>query len=448
MYIPLYSTSLAHIYGNFELILPVKYLPNRIGDIQNIYPNHILLSKHKWIKDCKVVVFGNTAMNKIANCDVSIELNEIDEKDLIKLDDNFYLYDKPILLSQVKHIWFFDKDQMRLSVGNIELTQGFVPEHLLKIDENPQFVKFNKPKKRIPKPKDFSKQLTLYDKYLGAIILIRSFIGGKDYQSLLSFFDKNREQVDSNILTFLTGDPKWNPIKKIILKRSVEIEDVKKMAEIENVKLDFFLGLLNGETIPINTRTYTFATLYFYRPLVDTKLPGFLREIDADIKKSNFERYKSFLFLYGIMVGYSLVDFKIYGKDKTFCNRFKFENDDLDIIESVYKTVFKEKIPRKERLLEIGKMDLEQINISELAQKYQVSEQTIRKDIREVFKIGKIRIEKYIKLKKLKQLLTESKLSTQDISEKLAISKNTTRKYLKELEANKQRNGRIILYSL
>ena len=93
-------------------------------------------------------------------------------------------------------------------------------------------------------------------------------------------------------------------------------------------------------------------------------------------------------------------------------------------------------------------MDLEQINISELAQKYQVSEQTIRKDIREVFKIGKMRIEKYIKLKKLKQLLKDSKLSTQDISEKLAISKNTTRKYLKELEANKQRSGRIFLYSL
>ena len=91
---------------------------------------------------------------------------------------------------------------------------------------------------------------------------------------------------------------------------------------------------------------------------------------------------------------------------------------------------------------------MQQINISELAQKYQVSEQTIRKDIREVFKIGKIRIEKYIKLKKLKQLLKDSKLSTQDISEKLAISKNTTRKYLKELEANKQRDGRIFLYSL
>jgi len=91
---------------------------------------------------------------------------------------------------------------------------------------------------------------------------------------------------------------------------------------------------------------------------------------------------------------------------------------------------------------------MQQINISELAQKYQVSEQTIRKDIREVFKIGKMRIEKYIKLKKLKQLLKTSKLSTQDISEKLAISKNTTRKYLKELEANKKRDGRIILYSL
>ena len=147
MYIPLYSTSLAHIYGNFELILPVKYLPRRVGDIQNIYPNHILLSKHKWIKDCEIVVFGNTAMNKIANCDVSIELNEIDEKDLIKLDDNFYLCDKPILLSQVKYIWFLRKGQMDVSIGNIEISQGFVPEHLLKIDENPQFVKFNKPKK-------------------------------------------------------------------------------------------------------------------------------------------------------------------------------------------------------------------------------------------------------------------------------------------------------------
>ena len=74
--------------------------------------------------------------------------------------------------------------------------------------------------------------------------------------------------------------------------------------------------------------------------------------------------------------------------------------------------------------------------------------ETLLKVVREVFEIGKMRIEKYIKLKKLKQLLKISKLSTQDISEKLAISKNTTRKYLKELEANKQRDGRIFLYSL
>jgi hypothetical protein len=129
MYIPLSSTSLAHIFGSSELILPIKYLKNRIPDIQNIYPNHILLSKKRWIKECEI----------------SIEV-DLEEEKLYKLDEDFYLYDKPIVISKIKNIWFLNIEQMKRTVGSIEISQGFV-EVPTKVDFNSEPIEFIKPKK-------------------------------------------------------------------------------------------------------------------------------------------------------------------------------------------------------------------------------------------------------------------------------------------------------------
>jgi transcriptional antiterminator len=140
------------------------------------------------------------------------------------------------------------------------------------------------------------------------------------------------------------------------------------------------------------------------------------------------------------MAGYNELSFKIIDDNENFIyNRFRKE--DLQILDTVFKKVF---TSRKERLEEIQKLDLENIQISELSEKFGVSETTIRKDVREVFGIKKIRIEKYLKLKKLRKLL-EKPISARGVSEKLEISLSTARKYLKEVGAKKQ-NGKMPLY--
>ncbi len=432
MYIPLYSTSLNFIFGSAELILPAEYAAlrgNRMPDIQNIYPRHILLSKKKWVKECEINAFGK----EIVECEVSIEVNlsKDDKKRLKKLDDNFYLYDMPIQLSKIKTVWFLDSFLMIRATNLIEMSQGFFPKNITKVDENPKPIEFKKPKTRVPKLKDISKKVTLFRKYLGGLILARNLLRKKDF---FQYLETTLSETDINL-------------RKIILNRMVQKEDVEKIAKKENIKLEYFVGIIERKKVPVNSLTYLFVMLFAYRPFMGSKLTGFIKDVSEDVSKETLEKY---ILLYGVMSNYNELDFYSIIDNKKIYHRFDYKNkeEDFKIVDRVFETVFREKISRKERLLEIEKMDLEQINIFELAQKYQVSEQTIRKDIREVFKIGKMRIEKYIKLKKLKQLLKDGQLSTQDISEKLAISKNTTRKYLKELEAEKIYSGKTPLYSL
>ena len=423
MYLPIFSTSLAHIYGNLELILPVKYLSNRIQDIQNIYPNHILLSKQKWIKECEIS--ASKEMRNSEVCDISIELNEIDEKNLIKLDEVFYLYDKPILLSKVKNIWFFDKEQMKVTVGNIEITQGFIPGNLLKIDVNPTFTEFHKPKKRVTKPKDISKNINFYNKYLGGIILAKNLLNKSD---IFRFVDEVLLQTDKQL-------------KKDIFNIEIEDKNIERIAKKESIQIKYFAGIINRNRIPKNSLTYIYAMLYTYRPFMNDNLLGLIEEIQENISKEELEKIT---ILYGIMAGYNHLNFKINYQNRKIFNRFQLEKDDLQVLDSVYKTVFKEKILRKDRIVEIAKLDLENINIAELSEKYSVSESTIRKDIREIFGIIKnMRIEKFINLAKLKKLLENSKMTTKEVSEKFEISQGTARKYLKELETKQNRDGRI-----
>ena len=197
MYIPLYSTSLNFIFGSAELILPAEYAAlrgNRMPDIQNIYPRHILLSKNKWVKECEINAFGK----EIVECEVSIEVNlsKDDKKRLKKLDDDFYLYDMPIQLSKIKTVWFLDSFLMIRATNLIEMSQGFFPKNITKVDENPKPIEFKKPKTRVPKLKDISKKVTLFRKYLGGLILARNLLRKKDF---FQYLETTLSETDINL---------------------------------------------------------------------------------------------------------------------------------------------------------------------------------------------------------------------------------------------------------
>jgi DNA-directed RNA polymerase specialized sigma24 family protein len=226
-------------------------------------------------------------------------------------------------------------------------------------------------------------------------------------------------------------------LKKIIFTRMVEKEDIEEIAEKEEIKLEYFGSIIKRKKIPVNSLTYLFAQLLTHKPFMGCKFVGFYEDIKESVSKETLEKY---IVIYSFMAGYNELSFKIIDDNENFIyNRFRKE--DLQILDTVFKKVF---TSRKERLEEIQKLDLENIQISELSEKFGVSETTIRKDVREVFGIKKIRIEKYLKLKKLRKLL-EKPISARGVSEKLEISLSTARKYLKEVGAKKQ-NGKMPLY--
>ncbi len=58
-----------------------------------------------------------------------------------------------IPISRIKKCGFNDKDQMVVTIGNIEISTAFVPEKWLEVDTSPQIKKFDieklKPKNRL-----------------------------------------------------------------------------------------------------------------------------------------------------------------------------------------------------------------------------------------------------------------------------------------------------------
>ena len=49
-YLPLESKNLAHYFAK-ACLCPVNYITNRNDDIQNLFPNYILLSNEKFVQD-------------------------------------------------------------------------------------------------------------------------------------------------------------------------------------------------------------------------------------------------------------------------------------------------------------------------------------------------------------------------------------------------------------
>jgi len=372
MYIPIESVELYVYLAYKQLIIPFKYRPNSRISIQSNFPNQILLSKHKWIKDC----------------DVSVEI-EVDERELISIGNDFYLLNTILPIGRIKKVSFRDKDQMQVTIGNIKISSAFVSEKWLEVDSNPIEYKFCMDKLEVPNitPIDFTDNIYLFDKYMGGLIILQDF--KEDFAEVLSYLDKNSNiDSDNKLINFLD---KESSSKNIIMQRQIDLDDVKSMADKENISLKTIARMIKTDLIDNNSYTYIYAILHKYRRLLKDNFDGLLHEIDY-LKDANIEKYKGIIFLYGIMLGYSKLSFKLYFKGKVVCNRFKYEDEkDFKTIELVYNKVFKQHIPkknikitRKERIQKIESLKLEDISISDLSKEFKVSEVTIKKDLKEI----------------------------------------------------------------
>ena len=407
MFIPLESVNL-FIYAIDNLIIPFRY--SKYGDdresIQNRYPNHILMSKNRWVR----------------NCNMSLEV-EILEKDLIKLDDNFYLYPLAVTFTNLKNIFFKTEKQMKITVTNLEISTTILPKQLISFDNSKileiEFIST----KNIRKPKNIATQIKLFRKYLGGLAISEKVTNNK---------------IDLSINRYFT-DIKYRKIEKILLENDniteELLENFAKNAKIKLVKK--ITGFYDIKSLPKESLTFILAVLEKYRYKMSDNLEGLIIEISHLDKTLQ----NNILILYGLMLGYSRLPFLGIN------TKFRFDKkSDFDILETIYRKAFKEKIKKVDRLEQL-KTDIFEKNFDELLEKFGVSETTLKPNIRqtilefdisvsekiELFEKFGLRVSKNLSILKLKEILKNGKFTSKELAEKLKVSLNTIRNYLKEI---------------
>ena len=272
------------------LIFPLAYNKLDINEsIQQIYPHYILLSKNRWVE----------------NSNLSFEVSGLDEKKMIQLDENFFLYPEPFTFAKVKAIYFQTEGQMKNSVANITISTSPFPKQLLKVDENVKSIPLPK-KRRIAKPKrSLTREIKLFSSYLGALSVAKNVIG-KEVK-----FPKSR---------YFT-EPKYREIEKLVLRRQPNQNDIERFGKREKIKLELYLfQFYNLEIIEKkDSLTYLAIILEKYRYQMNDNLAGLIEQnknLDKDLQET-------FILLYGLMLGYNKLPYK-----RKVNTKFKFDKDE------------------------------------------------------------------------------------------------------------------------
>jgi len=422
MFIPLETVNF-FIYAMDNLVIPFKYYSHYDKtSLQAYFPNHILMSKSKWVQ----------------NCNLSVEV-EILEKDLIKLDENFFLCSSPLTFSNIKNIWYQKEKQMKISTVNLEISTTKLPKQKIKVDTDLTDISIFEPDKysKNLKHKSLNNKIKLFSKYLGAMAIAKKVL------NIDLGFPKNG---------YFTNK-KYREIEQLILKKDVDIQDIEKIALKEKVSLEkSIFGFYILEKIPKNSLTYILIILDKYRYKMSDNLKGLMIEIS----KLDDGLQKIFLLLYGLMLGYQ--NLPLLEID----TKLDFKNDNIyHILNQIEKRVFQEKIKKVDRLEQL-KTDIFEKNFYELLEKFGVSETTLKPNIRQtilesdisisekikLFEKFNLRVPKSLRILKLKEILKNGKFTSKELAEKLKVSVNTIRNYLKDIPVEKIRDGKIINYFL
>lgn len=338
-YIPISSSNLAHYFGS-GIIAPVQYYSNRIEDLQNIFPNHILLSKHRFTNE------NNS----------SLEVVLTEKEELSKISDNFFLLRKPIPISRIKKVFFRKEKQSKVTGYNINVSAAYFPEHLVSIDAVSEEINTDELyKARVDEVNDWEKELKIFDRLLGGFAvmqiaknhfsdysreyfgllsqintLIKSELDRQEihYQNKYSWLilnqleDNNKERAKELIYSFLTKDEVLSYAK-----------DIEKKVNIKNGKLvlnDLKFGYL-----------YLISVLASYGEGTRMNLDTFF----SDFKTGKFlvekDKEEGIALSFGINKGYKA--FSNEYKTSNFKAEVKFKLDtqlDYYTIESIYQYAF------------------------------------------------------------------------------------------------------------
>lgn len=337
-YLPINSTSLAH-YFVCACVKPAKYFENKPQDIQDKFRNALLLSSELGTND--------------TDCCIELVLTKDEEKDLIHCEREFFLFPTPLPISRVKAIHFRDPRQLEQTLSNINMSAAFIPHSLAKVARFSDAVINVVNIADKPADKDYSKQLVMFDRILGAFALMKTakepyMNYSENYASTLSFFnalvrnnlEKQGRQINEKFFGLFSRS--GNFVKSIpYLEKKITKEDLEQIAAENNQKIErSYTKAINYDKL--SGITYAFAILQSYGVGGEAAT----KKIDSLIS-NNFEGLKDgkaegIALYYGYNRGYSVFS-NCYGTQEIGRQNVKYLLEsqlDYYTIESVYQFAF------------------------------------------------------------------------------------------------------------
>lgn len=337
-YLPINSTSLAH-YFVCACVKPAKYFENKPQDIQDRFRNALLLSSELGTND--------------TDCCIELVLTNDEERGLVPCGREFFLFHTPLPISRVKAIHFRDPRQLEQTLSNINMSAAFIPHSLAKVSKfsNAGIDVDNVADK--PAVKDYSDQLEMFDRILGALALMKTakepyMNYSENYASTLSFFnslvridlEKQGRQINEKFFGLFSRS--GNFVKFIpYLEKKITKEDLDQIAAENNQRIErSYTKAINYDKL--SGITYAFAILQSYGvggEAATKKIDGLISNNFEELKDGKAEGIALY---YGYNRGYSAFS-NCYGTKEIGRQNVKYLLEsqlDYYTIESVYQFAF------------------------------------------------------------------------------------------------------------
>lgn len=340
-YIPIQSSSLAHYFAE-ACICPANYYNNKPRDIQDRFPNVILLTTN----------YGSSQ----SDCCLEVILLQDEKEHMVSIGNGYCLIDRIIPISRICKILFNSKEQQVKTISLIRQATAFIPDSVIgpvcAFDDKEIFYNNRPADFEGITPEYMIAKRRRFDSFLGALALMKvakpeGFNVSPNYIDAVAFFNtliqEQKEEVrprNSKLDAYFEA-PDKNAFSKEITEGVLYAEAERKGIVI---KKNPITKIIDAESLewPI----YGYAMLYTYGVADEAKR----KKID-ELILSNFQYgvkkrlEESIAFFYGYNRGYTAFN-NVYLKDnKSVDVKFKLESQlDYYIIESVFQYVFNGKI--------------------------------------------------------------------------------------------------------
>lgn len=337
-YIPINSTSLAH-YFVCACVKPAKYFENKPQDLQDRFRNALLLSSELGTND--------------TDCCIELVLTKDEESSLVPCGREFFLFPTPLPISRVKAIHFRAQRQLEQTLSNINMSAAFIPHSLAKVARFSDAVIDVVNVTDKPVDKDYSEQLVIFDRILGALALMKTakepyMNYSENYASTLSFFntlvrndlEKQGRQINEKFFGLFSRS--GNFVKFIpYLEKKITKEDLDQIAAENNQRIErSYTKAINYDKL--SGITYAFAILQSYGvggEAATKKIDGLISNNFEELKDGKAEGIALY---YGYNRGYSVFS-NCYGTQEIGRQNVKYLLEsqlDYYTIESVYQFAF------------------------------------------------------------------------------------------------------------